>query len=120
MNRAFALATLPVALALLPGCVTIRSVDDGVARARIGETVKVGGGSITPLAVVEDSRCPAKVQCIQAGRLRLSVRIDGQPAELTLGQPASPAMLVEAYPDRRADLPTYPDQYRFGFVAPRR
>lgn len=32
--------------------------------------------AITPLAVVEDSRCPADVLCVQAGQLVVTVRID--------------------------------------------
>lgn len=32
--------------------------------------------AITPLAVIEDSRCPADVLCIQAGRLVITARID--------------------------------------------
>lgn len=32
--------------------------------------------AITPLAVVEDSRCPVDVFCIQAGRLVITAQID--------------------------------------------
>lgn len=31
---------------------------------------------VTPLGIEEDSRCPVDVQCIQAGTVRLSVKID--------------------------------------------
>jgi hypothetical protein len=51
----------------------------------------VGGFAVTPLLIEEDSRCPADVQCIQAGTVRLAVRIEGraslQPI-LTLARPS--------------------------------
>lgn len=59
--------------------------------AALGETVNGLGVSITPLAVVEDSRCPADVQCIQAGTVRLSARVVSglgtSTPEFKLGQP---------------------------------
>jgi hypothetical protein len=71
--------TLPIALAagLLAGCVTVpRANEDGSIDARIGQTVNVGGPKVTPLKVLEDSRCPMESRCIWAGRVRLEVRID--------------------------------------------
>ena len=62
----------------------------GTARRR-GQTVAVGGPKVTPLAVLEDSRCPAGVQCVWAGRVRISARIDlgsgSETHELTQGMP---------------------------------
>ncbi|MFC3174813.1 hypothetical protein ACFOD9_11175 [Novosphingobium bradum] len=118
MTRPPALALL-VALLLLGGCISIRTVDDGIARARIGERVAQGGVSIVPLALLEDSRCPAGVTCIQAGTVRIAADIAGVRTELALGQPASVAgasvSLVEVYPQHRKDITYYPDEYRFGF-----
>lgn len=118
MNRAaLALLALPLALA---GCVTIRTVSDGISRARIGETVMAGPVSITPERVVEDSRCPAGTQCIWAGRVRIAAQVDGAPTELTLGQPVSArggnVALAEVNPPKRKDAELYPDEYRFGFT----
>jgi len=101
-------------LLALAGCVTIRTVDDGIARARIGETVLRDGHRIMPLAVLEDSRCPQGVACIQAGTVRIAAEIDGNRTELSLNQPG-PVTLVEVYPTRRKDTTYYPDEYRFGF-----
>ena len=42
---------------------------------RLGQTTRLGGRSITPLRVVEDSRCPANANCIQAGTVRLQIQI---------------------------------------------
>jgi len=38
---------------------------------RLGESGSVLGITITPLETLEDSRCPADVQCVWAGRVRL-------------------------------------------------
>lgn len=108
--------TFPLIAALaLGGCVTFRSVDDGVARARIGEAVMRDGVRIMPLGVVEDSRCPQGVACIQAGTVRITAEVDGSRTELALDRPAGRVTLVEVYPARRKDTKYYPDEYRFGF-----
>jgi len=116
--------TLAFGLALaapLSGCVSFHTVKDGISRARIDETVGAGPVQVTPVKLVEDSRCPAGVQCISAGRVRLAVRINGgDPVELTQGQSlatgAGTLTLVETYPERRTDWTLYPDEYRFGFA----
>jgi hypothetical protein len=104
---------------------TIEDVD-GLSRAKIGETVAVGGPKVTPLAVLEDSRCPMNARCVWAGQVRVRVRIHlGSGAvlrELTQGQPLAVAdgtmELVEVQPDRLAgaDARTIaPTDYRFAF-----
>jgi hypothetical protein len=61
----------------------------GAAVAGLGGTARLGDVSVRPLAIIEDSRCPAGVQCVWAGRLRLRVAISGVPGEpeLVLGEP---------------------------------
>ncbi|HSE56715.1 MAG TPA: hypothetical protein VLB02_01370 [Candidatus Paceibacterota bacterium] len=58
--------------------------------AAIGQSVTVGAVSIMPTAVLEDSRCPANVQCIWAGRVRVQVAVTNgtvqQLIEITLGE----------------------------------
>lgn len=39
----------------------------------LGESAAFKGITITPLSIAEDSRCPEKVQCIQAGTVRVNV-----------------------------------------------
>lgn len=118
--------TAPLAAAfvlLLSGCATAKPPDNGLAYARLGETIDVDGPEVTPLAIVEDSRCPQGVTCVWAGRLRISARIDlgsgSQTRELTLGQPQQVAdgslELVEATPHPVKDKTSEPDDYRFGF-----
>ncbi|MBB4859002.1 hypothetical protein HNO88_002328 [Novosphingobium chloroacetimidivorans] len=95
---------------------------DGLTRAALGQTVGVGGPKVTPLALLEDSRCPANVRCVWAGRVRLSVRVDlgsgSQVRELTLGAPVPVAdgtlELVEVLPEKVAGT-IAPQDYRFGF-----
>lgn len=40
------------------------------------ESILFKGISITPLEVIEDSRCPIDVQCIQAGTVRIKIKLD--------------------------------------------
>jgi hypothetical protein len=59
----------------------------------IGGRNLLGSRTVTPLAVIEDSRCPANVQCIQAGTVRLKVRVEegrlAREATVGLNQPAA-------------------------------
>lgn len=99
---------------------------DDLSRAKIGQTVSVGGPKVTPVAVLEDSRCPMNARCVWAGRVRISARIDlgsgSQTRELTQGEPVQVAdgtlELVEVQPDKVAGEATpavTPGDYRFGF-----
>jgi hypothetical protein len=113
----------PLALALT-GCVTVQPDSDGIARAKIGQTVYVDGPKVTPLAVLEDSRCPMNARCVWAGQVRLSVRIAlgsrNEVREIVSNKPIPVAdgqlELVEVTPDRVAGEKPFPTQdYRFGF-----
>lgn len=46
----------------------------GEVTLKLGETANFNGISITPLSIVEDSRCAQGVQCIQAGTVRVNVK----------------------------------------------
>jgi hypothetical protein len=51
----------------------------GSATLRLGGEARLGGIAVRALRLVEDSRCPASVQCVQAGTVRLAVRLrDGR------------------------------------------
>ena len=90
--------------------------------ANLGETVYVDGPKVTPLAVLEDSRCPQNAQCVWAGRLRISTRIHlgngDQTRELTLGEAVSVAdgslELVAARPVPNSEAAIPAGHYRFG------
>jgi hypothetical protein len=108
---------------LLAGCVTYHVRSDGLARAALGETVQVDGPRVTPLEVLEDSRCPMNARCVWAGQVRLKVRVHlgarEEERELTSGKPIPVAdgtlELVEVQPDRVAGETLDPKNYRFGF-----
>jgi hypothetical protein len=73
---------------------------------RLGEIAAVDGPQVRPDSVVEDSRCPPAVQCIQAGRLVVRATVLGggwsKQLDLTLGVPTPIAdgmlTLVDATP----------------------
>jgi hypothetical protein len=107
------------ACATLPAAAPMRS--DGLAR--IGETTRVGTLAVTPLRVVEDSRCPINARCIWAGRLVLSATVAAsgwqETRNLTLGEPlalhATTLTLTSAEPGKLAGAqPPAPPQ-TFGF-----
>ncbi len=94
---------------------------DGLAR--LGEPTRIGRLVLTPAAVIEDSRCPANVQCIWAGRLVLRTRIDGagwsETGDLVLGEPQAVRedriALISAQPHPRAGIERQSSDYLFGF-----
>lgn len=69
------------------------NIDDGssvqtgtpvTVEAKLNDIASAAGVQITPLEVVEDSRCPEGVQCIQAGTVRVRASViprDGTIAE---------------------------------------
>ena len=87
----------------------------------LGENHKIGRTIVTPVSVVEDSRCPMGVQCIQAGTVRVIARltIGGVASDVTvgLGKPAEASgrrlELLEVYPYPRHPNPISPSDYRF-------
>lgn len=113
-----------VACAALAACATTeKAPQDGISRARLGEKVFVDGPYVTPVALLEDSRCPEKVQCVWAGRVRIKAKIHlgsgVQEHELTLGTPIHVAdgniELVEVTPPRNNEAAITLRDYRFGF-----
>ncbi|MDR6672843.1 hypothetical protein [Xanthomonas sp. 1678] len=85
------------------GPVASRPIEGAV---RLGEIAAVDGPRVRPDRVIEDSRCPADVQCIQAGRLIVRATVLGggwsKEIDLTLGVPVPVAdgmlTLVDATP----------------------
>lgn len=88
---------------------------------RMGEPVWAGDTIVTPLAVTEDSRCPANARCVWAGKLTVSTRIAAthwtQTAPLTLGEPYTVMgrtyTLVSATPEKTTDREIPVRDYRF-------
>lgn len=120
------------ALALLAACATAPDAPiiangppaaEGAAVA-LGQPVRVGAVVVTPMAMLEDSRCPETARCVWAGQLIVSTRIDGpgwrETVPVTLGKPHrarwDAVTLVSGLPERRADRETTADEYRFVFA----
>lgn len=90
----------------------------------LNETSHHGSRTITPVAVLEDSRCPASVQCIQAGTVRIQVRVkEGVQQDLAvigLNQPVAVGRrwlhLLAVCPHRGTPEPLSASSYRFTFA----
>ena len=110
-------------VALLAGCADGRFAPLEGMPAAIGETVRVGPLTATPVRLVEDSRCPLTVQCVDAGRLIVSTRIEGEAfretVPLTLGEPYAVAghtvTLVSGRPEKWNERRRPRNEYRFVF-----
>jgi hypothetical protein len=130
MLRALALLApvLLSACAVLPAPDTTPALPSGTPAA-LGQKVRVGDLTVTPTAVVEDSRCPINARCVWAGRLVVRTRIDGQAdgarwsdtAELRLGETygthGKVIALVSAEPGKTTDRETRAEYYRFTYEA---
>lgn len=89
----------------------------------LGQTAYVDGPSVTPLEVLEDSRCPKEVRCVWAGQVRLRVRVTGgawsRELEVSTQKPVQVAdgalQLVEVTPGRTQSNSGTPADYRFTF-----
>lgn len=100
----------------------------GTVTLALGETVRFSNITITPLSIVEDSRCPIDVQCIQAGTVRVSVRVvssAGQSTQtLTLNKEftteAESITLTNVTPTKRSTVTTEAGQYRLTFDVEKR
>jgi len=118
------IAPLPL-LALLAACAGTplpEPIPDNMP-AGLGETVHVGRLVAEPRSVEEDSRCPIDVQCIQAGRVVVNTRLNGdgwtETVPLTLGEAyathGTTVTVVSVRPDKYSarDIPRA--EYRFIF-----
>jgi len=131
-----ALALLPFAFA---ACATV-PVASASPTVGIGQVASVDGLYIRPLAVLEDSRCPATVQCVWAGQVRIRTIVTppcpggrsspNAPAtavareiDLTLGLPVTAfgrtISLSAVAPVKSAPGTTDPGAYRFTFATVR-
>nr|WP_294846379.1 hypothetical protein [uncultured Sphingomonas sp.] len=95
----------------------------GTPTAGLGQTANVDSLLVTPIAIVEDSRCPIIAQCVWAGRLvvRTEVRAGSwtKTLDLTLGAGQHVAdgeiRLENAVPDKNSKTPVKPSDYRFTY-----
>ena len=110
----------------LAACASVPSADGSVRSdgfAAFGQSTRVGSLVVTPLSLVEDSRCPINARCVWAGRLVLNTRIAGQgwreTAKIELGKPftthGAGLALTSAEPGKMAGTPPSPPASLFGF-----
>ncbi len=93
----------------------------GTVTLKLGETAAFEGFLIRPVLVAEDSRCPAGVYCIQAGRLRVRFDIDTDTGStshvLSLGESTTTAKekitFISSDPLKTASKPIDSVDYRF-------
>ena len=122
MKAGHAIITL-LSSAALAGCVRYNVPNTGLTYARLGETVEVGVTAITPLDVLEDSRCAAGTECVWAGRVRISASLGSSGGErlreFTLGEPVAldqgTLTLDRVRPNAREGVKPFPEDYSFGF-----
>lgn len=119
MNKslsALVLAALPLA-----GCATFfGEAESPVHTLKLGVSGDFGPVNLTPISIEEDSRCPADVQCIWAGQVRVKVLVEPAGANYTvfatLGQPMGVdggTLLVEQVtPQRTSTAQIPPNHYR--------
>jgi hypothetical protein len=68
-------AAMPLIVLALAGCTTVSSAEPGPTVA-LGQLARTNGLRLRPLEIVEDSRCPARVRCVWAGRVRVLTLIE--------------------------------------------
>ena len=106
----------------LAGCATIPPAEVGPT-AGLGQIAAGNGLKIRPIEVIEDSRCPAEVNCVWAGRLTVRARMNGpgwtQIRDFELGVPHAVdqyrVTLIAAEPQKQAGAEIDPRAYRFTF-----
>ena len=115
---------------LLPACSTAADSPD-VPGCRVTECVAIGEAQqvwedliVTPLEVLEDSRCPIEAECVWEGRVRLNARLDMGHETISITLDSNEPIringgflsIAEIAPDMSsAWSPIQPEDYRFGF-----
>lgn len=105
----------------LASCASVLPAPTGPAG--FGQVTAVEGVQVRPLELLEDSRCPASVQCVWAGQVRIRAQVTDQGGrelrELTLGKPIAVGggrlTLIDVQPPKLAPGTTGAAQYRFAF-----
>jgi hypothetical protein len=116
-------AVATVIAVMLAACATVPPANAGPT-AGLGQVAVVNGLRIRPIEVVEDSRCPASVQCVWAGRLIVRARMNGsgwtQIRDFELGVAHAVdryrVTLIAAEPQKAAPGEIDPRAYRFTFA----
>lgn len=102
--------------------------EEGVVALALGESAKFGSLTITPLELIEDSRCAIDMVCVWAGTVRVKLRtVSGLGASeqtLELGRSmtteAEEVKFISVSPSRKESEPAPEGEYRFSFEVRRR
>lgn len=117
-------ALIAIAALGLTSCATTVPPAAAGPTAGLGQVAAIEGIRIRPVAVIEDSRCPALVRCVSAGRLVVRARMNGQGwtqiRDFELGAPQAVdryrVALIAAEPQKAAPGEIDPRAYRFTFA----
>jgi hypothetical protein len=124
-SRMLKIRTMMLALAALGSAGAVSASEDRIAHARLGQPVHVNGNvRVTPLRVLEDSRCPMEARCVWAGQVRLLVRVgvgrNRTVRQITSNKPIAAGNgmleLVSVMPPKSTRQEIRPREYRFGFT----
>lgn len=121
--------TILIAALALAGCATGPGdaaagpgVGGALAHGGLNQNIRVGGLTVRPLAVTEDSRCPADVACVWAGRVVLRARVSGMAGDQSISSIAPLVLpgggrleLASVAPRRLSARSGASVPYRFGF-----
>ena len=115
-------ALTPLVALALAACSTVPPAEASPI-AGLKQLAYTNGLKVRPIAVVEDSRCPALVRCVWAGRLVVRAEVIGgswrEQRDLELGKPQQIAdgslTLISAAPQKAAPGRIDPRAYRFTF-----
>lgn len=96
--------------------------------AKLNQSASALGLKILPLELLEDSRCPVDVQCIQAGTVRIRANVTSAGNEtsmmLQLGKSVTTKteeiMLIDVQPTKLSTQTTPANQYMFIFSIQKR
>lgn len=102
---------------------TTTSADMVTVELAVNQTVRTIQETITVLSILEDSRCPIDVQCIQAGTVRLRIKVDSAMgisiSEVALGKSitteSEEITFVTVRPEKESQKTTVTAEYRFVF-----
>lgn len=89
----------------------------------LGQSISALGIRLAPLSIIEDSRCPTDVACIQAGTVRLSATYTDNAGTLSsvfplgerISEEAAYVTLVRVTPEKVFTTPFESSEYRFTF-----
>jgi len=96
--------------------------------AKINQRAEAFGVRITPLEILEDSRCPSGVQCIQAGTVRIRARLESGSGtsmqEFGMNVPITTeveqVVMTDVRPSPIAGRQVQPGEYTFVFTVNKR